>query len=112
MSDGYLEMTQTPWGKALTSLLGLPQPRYAHLPVAVNAAGEKLSKQTLAAPLDAAQPLPALVAALSFLGQRPPRDLARATVREFWDWAMRNWSLAHVPRAATAPAPSLLNDEL
>jgi 3-oxoacyl-[acyl-carrier protein] reductase len=26
MSDGYLEMTQTPWGKALTSLLGLPQP--------------------------------------------------------------------------------------
>jgi glutamyl-Q tRNA(Asp) synthetase len=57
-------------------------------------------------------PLPALVAALSFLGQQPPRDLARATVREFWDWAMRNWSLAHVPRAATAPAPSLLNDEL
>jgi 3-oxoacyl-[acyl-carrier protein] reductase len=26
MSDGYLEMTQTPWGKALVSLLGLPQP--------------------------------------------------------------------------------------
>jgi 3-oxoacyl-[acyl-carrier protein] reductase len=26
MSDGYLEMTQTPWGKALTALLGLPQP--------------------------------------------------------------------------------------
>jgi 3-oxoacyl-[acyl-carrier protein] reductase len=26
MSDGYLEMTQTPWGRALVSLLGLPQP--------------------------------------------------------------------------------------
>jgi len=102
----------TPRQIYVQQLLGLPQLRYAHLPVAVNAAGEKLSKQTLAAPLDAAQPLPALVAALSFLGQRPPRDLARATVREFWDWAMRNWSLAHVPRAATAPAPSLLNDEL
>ena len=102
----------TPRQIYVQQLLGLPQPRYAHLPVAVNAAGEKLSKQTLAAPLAAAMPLPALVAALSFLGQQPPRDLARATVREFWDWAMRNWSLAHVPRAATAPAPSLLNDEL
>ena len=102
----------TPRQICVQQLLGLPQLRYAHLPVAVNAAGEKLSKQTLAAPLDAAQPLPALVAALSFLGQRPPRDLACATVREFWDWAMRNWNLAHVPRAATAPAPSLLNDEL
>lgn len=26
MSDGYLEMTQTPWGKALVSMLGLPKP--------------------------------------------------------------------------------------
>ena len=102
----------TPRQIYVQQLLGLPRPRYAHMPVAVNAAGEKLSKQTLAAPLDAAQPLPALVAALSFLGQQPLRELARATVRELWDWAMRNWSLAHVPRAATAAVPSLLNDEL
>jgi glutamyl-Q tRNA(Asp) synthetase len=93
-------------------LLGLPRPRYAHLPVAVNAAGEKLSKQTLAAPIDSAMPLPALVAALSFLGQQPPRELTRTTVRELWDWAMRNWSLARVPRVATARVPSLPNDEL
>jgi 3-oxoacyl-[acyl-carrier protein] reductase len=26
MSDGYLEMSQTPWGSALVSLLGLPKP--------------------------------------------------------------------------------------
>ena len=26
MTDSYLEMTQTPWGKALTSALGMPQP--------------------------------------------------------------------------------------
>jgi len=86
-------------------LLGLPQPRYAHLPVAVNAAGEKLSKQTLAAPLDAAQPLPALVAALTFLGQQPPRGLARTTVSKLWDWALTNWKLERVPRIASAPVP-------
>ncbi|WP_332699648.1 glutamate--tRNA ligase family protein, partial [Halalkalibacter lacteus] len=38
----------------LQRILGARQPRYAHVPVAVNAAGEKLSKQTGAASLDLA----------------------------------------------------------
>lgn len=94
----------TPRQIYVQKLLGLPPLRYAHLPVAVDAAGEKLSKQTHAAPLETARPLPALVASLSFLGQQPPRDLARATVREFWDWALENWRLERVPRLASAPA--------
>jgi glutamyl/glutaminyl-tRNA synthetase len=85
--------------------LGLPQPRYAHLPVAVNSAGEKLSKQTLVAPIDVTKPLPVLVAALSFLGQQPLRGRARATVRELRAWAIENWKLDRVPRVATAPVP-------
>lgn len=95
----------TPRQIYVQQLLGLPQPRYAHLPVAVNPAGEKLSKQTLVAPIDVTKPLPVLVAALSFLGQQPPRGLARATVRELWAWAIENWNLDRVPRVATAPAP-------
>ena len=94
----------TPRQIYLQRLLGMPQPRYAHLPVAVNAAGEKLSKQTFAAPIDAAAPLPALVAALAFLGQQPPRELARATIEELWDWALENWRLDRVPRLASVPA--------
>jgi glutamyl-Q tRNA(Asp) synthetase len=85
-------------------LLGLPRPRYAHLPVAVDARGEKLSKQTQALPFDAARPLPALLSALSFLGQSPPRELA--TVGDLWAWAIRNWNLGRVPRARAAPAPA------
>ena len=96
-------LASTPRQIYLQQLLGLRQPRYAHLPVAVNTAGEKLSKQTFAAPLDTAKPLPALVAALSFLGQQPPRDLARGTINEFWDWALENWRLDRVPRLASAP---------
>ena len=96
----------TPRQIYLQQLLGLPQPRYVHLPVAVNERGEKLSKQTFAAPVDAARPSPSLVAALSFLGQQPPRELARATVGELWTWAEKNWKLDRVPRVASAPVPT------
>ncbi len=93
-------LTSTPRQIHLQQLLGMATPGYAHLPVAVNAQGEKLSKQTFAPPVDAARPLPALVAALDFLGQRPPAELARADVQTLWQWALENWRLANVPRAA------------
>ena len=98
-------LASTPRQIYLQQRLGLPQPRYAHLPVAVNAAGEKLSKQTFAAPVDAAKPQPTLVSALEFLGQQPPRELPRSTVNDLWDWATKNWKLEQVPRAAALPAP-------
>lgn len=96
----------TPRQIYLQQRLGLAQPRYMHLPVAVNERGEKLSKQTFAAPVDAARPAPALAAALSFLGQQPPRELTRATLRELWSWAQGNWKLERVPRVASAPVPA------
>jgi glutamyl-Q tRNA(Asp) synthetase len=95
----------TPRQIYVQQLLGLAQPRYAHLPVAVNERGEKLSKQTFAAPVDAARPLPALTAALSFLGQHPPPELARGTVKELWAWATESWNLALVPRTSALKAP-------
>lgn len=91
----------------LQQLLSLPTPRYAHLPVAVNAQGEKLSKQTYAAPIDPHRPLPALIAALAFLGQRPPQELGQTDLQSFWKWAITNWRLPNVPRVASAPVPAL-----
>ena len=85
----------------LQQLLGLATPLYAHLPAAVNADGEKLSKQTRAVPLDPARAAPALVAAFEFLGQSPPFELAHATVREVWRWAAENWNLSSVPKQRT-----------
>lgn len=81
----------------LQRLLGLPTPDYAHLPVATDATGQKLSKQTLAAPLSATDPVPALFAAATFLGQMPPVELRRATVVDFWTWASEHWQLGRVP---------------
>jgi glutamyl-Q tRNA(Asp) synthetase len=93
-------LASTPRQIFLQRCLGLPTPDYAHLPVVLNAAGEKLSKQTLAPPLNTAQPLPQLVSALYFLGQRPPADLVKSSLDEFWSWAIGHWSLAQVPRQA------------
>jgi glutamyl-Q tRNA(Asp) synthetase len=88
----------------LQRLLGYPTPSYAHLPVLVNAAGEKLSKQTRAAPVDAFVPAHALLAALAFLGQNPPHELRAAKPGEIWRWAIAHWSLADIPRRTMAHA--------
>ncbi|MEK6663975.1 MAG: tRNA glutamyl-Q(34) synthetase GluQRS [Pseudomonadota bacterium] len=82
----------------LQRLLGLPLPRYLHLPVAVNALGEKLSKQTLAPPLDIAHPQPALVQALSFLNHSPPQALQGAKPQEILAWAVQSWSITQIPQ--------------
>ena len=88
----------------LQELLGLPHPTYAHLPVATNAAGEKLSKQTLARAIDQHPPVAALLATLRFLGQAPPATLERAPLSEVWQWALQHWQLSAVPRCRHAPA--------
>lgn len=71
--------------------LGLSRPTYGHLPLIVNPAGQKLSKQTFAAPLDSARALHNLRAVLKALGQasanapasRPAALLA--TAQQEWD---------------------------
>ncbi len=82
----------------LQQCLGLPSPSYAHLPVVVNAAGEKLSKQTRAPAVDCAQGSAALASACDFLGHPPPAALQGAPLGEFWQWAISAWSMARVPR--------------
>jgi glutamyl-Q tRNA(Asp) synthetase len=82
----------------LQQLLGLPTPRYAHLPVAVNASGEKLSKQTLAKPVNPADAARLLVRVLAFLGQDPPPELALGRLDQIWRWAHGNWRIDRVPR--------------
>lgn len=67
----------------LQRALGLPTPRYAHLPLVLDAAGRKLSKSDAAAPFDPRDPLPALAAAWRALGQ-DPRAVAGADAPAAW----------------------------
>lgn len=58
----------------LQRLLDYPIPAYRHVPVVCNERGEKLSKQTLAPPLDKTDPMPSLLSAGAFLGYPLARD--------------------------------------
>ena len=98
-------LDSTPRQIYLQRLLGVPTPRYLHLPAAVNAAGEKLSKQTLAAAVDARNAVAVLAKVMDFLGHPPPQQLQRATLAEFWHWAVSNWEVAHIPRRRSLRAP-------
>jgi glutamyl-Q tRNA(Asp) synthetase len=62
-------LDSTPRQILLQRALGLDTPRYAHLPLVLDADGRKLSKSLAARPVDAADPLPALRAAWRALGQ-------------------------------------------
>jgi glutamyl-Q tRNA(Asp) synthetase len=89
----------------LIRALGLAAPRYAHLPIAVDASGCKLSKQTRAAPVDPSQPAGTLWRVLRFLGQDPPADLAQAAVPVIWKWALASWAWDRIPRRTSQPLP-------
>ena len=76
---------------ALQAALGLTTPEYAHLPLAIDANGIKLSKSTGAAAVDARQPARELWRSLQFLRQGPPPDLRRGPVTTLWEWAIEHW---------------------
>ena len=88
-------LQSTPRQILLQRLLGLATPRYLHFPVATNARGEKLSKQTLAPALSQSNAGELLLAALDFLAQ--PRPSSRVP-REILEEATRAWDSARIPR--------------
>lgn len=90
----------TPRQIHMQRLLGLPTPGYLHLPVALSKQHEKLSKQTFAAPLDPARPLPTLIQVMRFLGQEAVPELADSGIDEFWRWAVSNWRVERIPRVS------------
>jgi len=96
----------TPSQVALQAALGYPQPRYLHLPVALDTRGRKLSKQTRAPSVADLEPAPALHDALAFLGHPPPAALRRATVADCLGWAIAHWDVARMSSKNRTPPES------
>ena len=85
----------------LQRALGLPVPAYAHVPVATDAGGAKLAKSSAAPPSADRPAAEVLRAALRFLGLQPPGELDEPAA--LVEWGRRNFALARVPRARSAP---------
>ena len=80
----------TPRQRLLQRRLGLPAPRYLHTPLVRDAAGEKLSKQTGAPPVDTRDGLAALRQAGTALGL----TVAGATRGDWLAGAVAAWALS------------------
>ena len=93
-------LDSTPRQILLQRLLGPEQPAYAHLPLALETDGRKLSKHAAALAVDARAPLPALRAALHFLGQPTPDC---SNVHMLLSSAEQAFDLHRIPRAAATP---------
>ncbi len=106
VDDAFQEITRvvrgsdllfsTPRQVYLQQLLGLQLPEYAHLPLVMGEDGKKLSKQSLAWPVDTNDHLQTLLKAAQFLGQIPTKENP-ANLDEFWQWAISEWDGKKVP---------------
>jgi glutamyl-Q tRNA(Asp) synthetase len=82
----------------LMQLLGLNPPSYAHIPVLLKPDGSKLSKQTMAPPVDDARASENLVQSYRLLGMRPPPDSDQWAVQRILSWGISHWDQENVPR--------------
>lgn len=80
----------------LQGLLDMPTPRYLHLPVIVNSAGDKLSKQTGATALPRDNPSEVLRKILSLLRHAPPPEVCGESPEKLLRWAITEWDPARL----------------
>ncbi len=81
----------------LFALLNAQAPTFGHVPIIVNHAGQKLSKQTFAAALNDTQASSNLISVLRQLNHEPPVELHQAPPKDILDWGIANWSRQQLP---------------
>ena len=94
-------LDNTPRQMLLQQYLSLETPAYVHHPVAINTAGEKLSKQTFAKPVDSTDALANVHKVLDFLGQNPPSVSNFSSLDDLWQWAFQHWNIERIPGKAS-----------
>jgi len=99
-------LDNTPRQIHLQHLFNWPTPIYMHLPVALNRAGQKLSKQTGAPKIGGLRPQTVLFEVLRFLNQNPASEIIDCDLDSFWQWAIQHWQPEMIP-ASDQRAPDL-----
>ncbi len=94
-------LDSTPRQLYLQELLGLPQPRYLHVPLIIQPDGHKLGKSYRSPPLRPDEAVPLLLRALRALGQPTAPELNDALPGELLAWAIPRWNPGRIPRTLT-----------
>lgn len=95
----------TAWQALLYQAFRAQIPQYAHIPVALEANGQKLSKQNLALALTTDDISATLLEALGWLRQQPPQELSGAPVQQILQWATAHWRADQLAHIRELPAP-------
>lgn len=98
-------LESTPRHILVQKALGLSLPSYAHLPLAVDEHGKKLSKSSQSIPVDVRRRCEALWESLVFLRQSPPAEIRAGSLQTLWQWALAHWRLAPLRQLKSGPAP-------
>jgi len=101
---GFDLLDSTPRQILLQQCLDYPAANYAHIPLALNSLGQKLSKQHFAKPLTLGNESEQLWLALDWLKQNPPRELRQSSSEEILVWATAHWDLSCIPALETGVA--------
>ncbi len=102
-------LDSTPRQILLQRALGLPAPRYAHLPLLLGEDGRKLSKSDAALPVDAADPPATLRLLWDCLGQAPLPARADTELDALLACAIDRFRLERVPRRALPASAAVHN---
>ncbi len=103
-------LDSTPRQILLQEALGLPTPRYLHLPLLVGSDGNKLAKSNSAPAVDPGNPLPALHATWKALGQQPLDLVTSISGSDFVALAEHHFDPALLPRARSIALAAVHNE--
>ena len=98
-------LNSTPRQIDIYKKLGFSPPKYCHLPIIVDSAGFKLSKQNLAKRVDPKKAVSLLTFALKDLGQSIPRTENHQHILEE---AIKNWDIKKIPKRLKTVVPKPL----
>jgi glutamyl-Q tRNA(Asp) synthetase len=98
-------LSMTPRQQHLFAVLNAAPPDYGHLPLAVTAPGQKLSKQNHATSLCNWPVSYTMASALAVLGLALPTELQHATAPEQLAFALNHWQPADIPATLEVLTP-------
>jgi glutamyl-Q tRNA(Asp) synthetase len=100
---GWDLLDSTPRQIYLQRVLKYQEMHYAHIPIIVDAKGQKLSKQAFAPSIETDRASQAIFKALTFLGQAPPAELATERPKSQLEWAIDSWDAQGIAKVGSLP---------